>query len=125
MAEEKRNRPRPTEPWLQPRKRLPPPWMSPAAQGAFLDQRALEQKIKDLINTEHVSVLEVFSYYNFGRQMMRLTGKWGAKATKDDDIAALIRRWTNDGLKERVLVRIVEEVFYIDYPTGTESSKKA
>jgi len=125
MAEEKRNRARPTEPWLQPRKRLPPPGMSPAAQGAFLDQRALEQKIKDLINTDDVSVLEVFSYYNFGRQMMKLTGKWGAKATKDDDIAALIRRWTHDGLKERVLVRIVKEVFHIDYPTGTESSKKA
>jgi hypothetical protein len=104
---------------------LPPPWLSPAAQTAFLDQRALEQKIKDLLNTDDVSILEVFSYYNFGRQVMKLTRKSGAKAAKDSDIASLIRRWTHDGLKERVLVRIVKEVFKIDYPVGAEPGKKA
>jgi hypothetical protein len=116
MAEEKKNRPRPTEPWLQPRKRLPPPWLSPAAQTAFLDQRAMEQEIRDILGTEKdIQLLEVVGYYNFARQVMKLVRKSGAKAPSNDDLAAIIRRWATQGMKEPVMVRILKELFKIDY----------
>jgi len=125
MAEEKRNRPRPTEPWLQPRKRLPPPWLSPVAKTAFLDQRALEQGIRDIISTEDVNLVEVVGYYNFGRQVMKRTRKLGVKTPLNDDLAALIKKWSAQRLKEHILVRIINELFKVDYPVSTAPDKKA
>jgi hypothetical protein len=125
MAEEKRNRPKPDESWLRPSERQPPAWLSDRAKTAFRDQRLLERKVKDVLNTDDVNVIEVFGYYNFGRQVLKLTVKSGATVPGNEELAALIRRWTHDGLKERILVRIVKEVFHIDYPTSAETSKKA
>jgi hypothetical protein len=127
MADERKNRPRPrpTEPWLQPRKRLPPPWLSPAAQTAFLDQRAMEQEIRDILGTEKdIQLLEVVGYYNFARQAMKLIRKSGAKTPSNDDLAAIIRRWATQGMKEPIMVRILKELFKIDYPVGVEPVRK-
>ena len=105
-------------------KRLPPPWLSPLAKTAFDDQRNLEQGIRDILSTEDVKLLEVVGYYNFARQVMKLIRKSGAKTPLNDDLAAIIRRWATQGMKEPVMVRILKELFKIDYPADTEPGKK-
>lgn len=125
MTEEKRNRPRPTESWLKPRKRLPPPWLSDRAKAAFGDQRVLEQGVRDILSTEDVKLLEVVGYYNFGRQVLKLKNKCGAKTPPNDDLAAIIRKWATQGMKEPIMVRILKELFKIDYPVGVEPGRKA
>jgi hypothetical protein len=99
--------------------------MSPAAQTAFLDQRALEQGIRDILSTEDVKLLEVVGYYNFARQVMKLIRKSGAKAPSNDDLIAIIRRWATQGMKEPIMVRILKEMFKLDNPVGAEPGKKA
>ena len=124
MAVEKRRKPVPTESWLKPRKRLPPPWLSDRAKAAFDDQRNLEQGIRDILSTEDIKLLEVVGYYNFARQVMKLIRKSGARTHLNDDLDTIIRRWATQGMKEPVMVRILKELFKIDYPVGNESGKK-
>ena len=118
MAESKEKKPEPTEPWLKPRKRLPPPGMSPAEQAAFLDQRDVELGIRGIISTEDVNVVDIMAYYNFGRQVMKRVCKWGAATPLQEDLAALIKKWSGMGAKEHILVRILNEFFQLNYPTG-------
>jgi hypothetical protein len=125
MTEEKGKRPKPTEPRFKRRERMPPPGMSFAAQAAFHDQRLLEQGIRAIIATEDVKLVEVVGYYNFGRQAMKRTSKWTSQTSRNDDLAVLIRKWSAQGLKEHILVRILSELLRAGYPTKTATGKKA
>jgi hypothetical protein len=125
MAEEKGKRPKPTEPRFKRRERMPPPGMSFIAQTAFHDQRLLEQGIRDIIATEDVKLVEVVGYYNFGRQAMKRTSKWTIDTSLNDDLAALIKKWSAQGLKEHILVRILNEFLRAGYPTKNAPGKKA
>lgn len=123
MAEEKRKKTEPTAPWLKPRKRLPPPWLSPMAQTAFQDQRTIEQEIRMIISTEDVKLVDIMAYYNFGRQVARLTQKWGPRPSLNQDLAGLLKKWSAQGGKEHILVRILNELFKLDYPTTKQAPK--
>lgn len=85
----------------------------------------MEQEIRDILGTEKdIQLLEVVGYYNFARQVMKLVRKSGAKTPLNDDLAVIIRRWATQGMKELVMVRILKELYKIDYLVGAEPGGK-
>jgi hypothetical protein len=61
-------------------------------------------------------ILGASSYYNFARQVSRVQNKWAKGMILEKEVGLLISTWVGRGLDKVIALRIVREVFNIDYP---------
>lgn len=79
-------------------------------------QRKVDAGVKKVLSTAGPRLPIDAMYHNFARQLTRVKAKWEKGNILNQEVGSLITLWAGRGLDKAILLRIVREVFDIDYP---------
>jgi len=91
------------------------PIYSANAAVKFTDLYELELAVKQVLNSQGVSVADVANYLNFGREVWKCDQTHDGETLKQE-AAVLLAKWVARGLGMSVLEAIRNDVFHIDAP---------
>ena len=77
----------------------------------------MEGEVRAYLNTQGISTMLVGQYLNFGRQMLKLTGRFAGE-TAAFEAAIFVAMWASRGLSQSVLEGIRFTVFGVSAPVG-------
>ncbi len=81
-------------------------------------QREVDAGVKKVLSTEGERLPIDSKYHSFARQLTRIKAKWEKGSILNQEVGFLIGTWVAKGVDKAILLRIVREVFSIDYPEG-------
>jgi hypothetical protein len=81
-------------------------------------QREVDAGVKKVMSSAGVDSTIVPKYHNFARHLTRAKTKWEKGNILNQEVSTLITLWSGRGCDKAILLRIVKEVFDIDYPKG-------
>ena len=78
-------------------------------------QRKVDAGVKKVLSTAGPRLPIDSKYHNFARQLTRVKAKWEKGNILNQEVGSLIALWVSRGVDKAIILRIVREVFRIDY----------
>ena len=78
-------------------------------------QREVDAKVKKVLSTAGPRLPVDAKYHGFARQVTRVKAKWEKGNILNQEVGFLVAHWVGIGLDKTILLRILREVFSIDY----------
>jgi hypothetical protein len=86
---------------------------------------ALIGRVRFVLGLFPIPTCDYIWYYNFGRQMLKIEGQFLPEVPKPVQVRELLAKYRKMGLKEEPLIRIIRDVFYLDWPPEADSNTKS
>ena len=78
-------------------------------------QREVDAGVKKVLSTAGPRLPIDAKYHSLARQLCRIKTKWEKGSILNQEVGLLIAHWVGIGVDKAILLRIIREVFSIDY----------